>query len=571
MKIIDSHLTPLDLQIEGQRELPKLAILGTCIAEHLLSSAQANGIPSAHFLLETWQGHPIPIINWDDFDAGIIHITLRHILDMAAGIEIGDVAYIDELEFENISKKATAVLKARIDEVNAAIARKKPIFYLSFIEPPQTTRGIFSNNRENSIYRLVRNLNDAMSNHLQICGGAYYVEVNDIVSYFGNGSCSDAYHQHFTHAGVFNTPESEKIYHAILQRISDALQILSGMDQIKIIITDLDNTLWKGVAAEEDEIIHWAHTEGWPIGYIEALLECKRRGILLAICSKNDEQKTIENFNKIWRNKISINDFCSVKINWDRKSINIDKILHEVNLLQSSAIFIDDNPLEIEEVKQAFPGIRTLSYPAERWRNILLHSPQLQRTLVTEESKNKTNLIKAKLARDNISQGQNHADWLQSLHIALEFDEIKNTSHPRFSRALELLNKTNQFNTTGRRWTEDELHTLFFNGGSIITVNAEDKFANHGLISLAIVADDEVVQIVLSCRVFGLGIEIALLNKVMTKIKSSGSSNVKALLCDTGKNTTCMSFYSDMGFIQLNKSNWIGIKPPAIPSWLSIS
>lgn len=571
MNLINTSLTPQDLKRPDSCCFPKFAILGTCVAERLLSVAQGEGINADHYMIETVPGHPIPTINWGLYDGGIVHISLRHVLHAATPSGIGDVGYIDDLHFQDVVSSAIECLANRLDEMMSFYENPKPMFYMSILEPPQTSRGIFYNNRKNSIYRLARDLNDFMANHLSGRLGHYYLETNDFISYFGNSEFSDSYYNHFTHAG-FSGPmdNGNDINRSILQRAIDALDVLNSSDQIKLIITDLDNTMWNGIVAEEDDIVPWQHTEGWPIGYVEALLECKRRGILLAICSKNEESMTRENFKKLWGERISIDDFCSVKINWLKKSENISSILQEANILPGSTLFIDDNPVEIDEVRNSFPEIRTLSYPPEQWRNILLHSPQLQVVDVTDESRNKNLIIKEKIARDASKSLMSHAEWLMSLSLTLRFIEINNDEHQSFSRALELINKTNQFNTTGKRWGVHEIRDLFNAGGYIIACSAHDKFSNHGLISAAIVSGDTVLQIVLSCRVFNLGIESALLHKVTGIILDYGFPSVKALLNETGKNSSCMDFYYENGFVKDRDSIWVTNLSAKYPEWITV-
>lgn len=497
------------------------------------------------------------------YEAGIVHLTLRQIFQMADDAR-GEVAYVLDVG-SDLTEKSIEILKQRITQIVVGLKATKPLFFLSFLEPPQTTRGFFYNNRHSSIYRVVRDMNDSMSTHLNPDGlsglnktnACYFVETNDIVTYFGNGESSDSYNAYFAHAGVFHTEEADKFYLTCLQRILNALYTMKGNDTIKLIITDLDNTLWIGVAAEEDQIVPWLHYEGWPIGYVEALLECKRRGILLAICSKNDDETTRENFKKIWGEKIKIDDFCSVKINQLPKSENVLSILTETNLLPDNVLFIDDNSLEIDDINRAFPKIRTLTYPPEKWRNILIHSPSMQVVHVTEEASIKTELIKAKIERDSLSHDMNHDEWLQSLNLNLIFDEICNTQHLRYRRAYELLNKTNQFNTTGRRWSDEEIHLFFMDGGIMLGASAQDRLANHGLISLALLKGNEIVQIVLSCRIFGLGIEIALLKMVMDKLLVRHSSD-HALFSDSGRNAICRDFYAKQGFLETSPGIWVG-------------
>ncbi|MCK9188430.1 HAD-IIIC family phosphatase [Acidithiobacillus sp.] len=188
-----------------------------------------------------------------------------------------------------------------------------------------------------------------------------YFEINDIRKYYGDAGAYDGYVGHYSHAGLFpRSQQGEWICRDILDRLEGAWAVLCGKDPVKIIITDLDNTLWRGVLAEEEEVAPWRHTEGWPIGYAGALLECKRRGLLLAISSKNDEAPTCDRFRQVWGQALRLEDFCARQINWRPKSDNIADILQATNILPEQALFIDDNPLEIEEVRRAFPQMRFL-------------------------------------------------------------------------------------------------------------------------------------------------------------------------------------------------------------------
>lgn len=406
----------------------------------------------------------------------------------------------------------------------------------------------------------------------------YYLEINDIIRYYGDAIGFDSYNtsSHFTHAGIANRSETLMVRKTILKRVVNALAILSGQDQIKLIITDLDDTMWHGVAAEEDEICPAQHFEGWPIGYVEALLECKRRGILLAISSKNNEAETIENFRKIWGMKIQPEDFFSLKINWDAKSENIRQILDEANILPSNVLFIDDNPLEIEEVRSVYPEIRTLSIPQERWRDILLHSSSTQTAVLTLESKNRTELLRAKVERDKVLVTMNRDDYLHSLELQVRIAKIHDSSHAHIPRVLELLNKTNQFNTTGRRWTETELIGFFQKDqGFILAASVKDRLVNHGLTAIAIVSGTRIIQFVLSCRIFGLGIETTLLHSVMQSLRKEDDQGLSALAKNTGRNASSRDFYITNGFI-LNSTDydgiqtWIGKDVPTVPDWIRL-
>lgn len=578
LRKVSSHclLTPVDLYFDQQMPTYRLMVLGTCLSEHLVRAGTLQGHDVQHYLWNSFSHSPLPKNDGEGRDAIVVHLTLRDILSEVSNSPRGcDFSHLD-LPTEELKTSAETVLRKRLDALCQHFSDGTPIFFLSFLEPPQTSRGIFQNNRSDGIFKLVHELNDVMAEQLNTQNGAYYLECNDILQYYGTKQ-ADSYRLHFTHASVSGKPgQGFYFYPALVQRITNALEVLKARNPVKIIITDLDNTLWKGIPAEEDEVISSQHTDGWVPGYVEALLECKRRGILLAISSKNDEQVTIRNFETIWHNNIRLEDFASVKINWKAKSENIRKILEETNLQPENALFIDDSPLEIEEVRRVFPSIRTLTVPQEQWRSILLYAPQTQNALFTAESQARTNLVHAKIQRDQLAQEMDRETFLHSLELRVRVTLIGDTKHRQFGRTLELLNKTNQFNTTGERWTENSLTRFLQEGGSVFVASVEDRLANHGLVLVVLLKDQYIRQFVLSCRVFGLGIETAILHIILQRCQESGYWPITAQVKDTGRNASCHDLYFDHGFSLINAEetgtqNWQVQSIPSNPTWIRMT
>ena len=290
---------------------------------------------------------------------------------------------------------------------------------------------------------------------------------------------------------------------------------------------------------------------------------------MLAICSKNDEGPTLARFQQLWGQRLRLQDFCSVQINWQPKSQSIAEILRTTNMLPDHTLFIDDNPLEIAEVTRAYPQIRTLTGDPERWRHVLLYAPETQVARVTEESGQRTELVQAKKVRDADAQSMDRDVWLQSLGLTLRFDRIAGAGHSRYARALELLNRTNQFNTTGQHWSDAEMQDWLASGGWLLAARAEDRFANHGLIALALLRDDGIEQVVLSCRVFGLGIESALLVEALRQMQEGGHTDFVGHFTATGRNDACRDFWPAHGFTQdAGSSLWRGSVVPDAPTWI---
>jgi FkbH-like protein len=552
----------------GKPDALKIAVLGTCIAESLATAAK-GGCVVDHYLMQSRAEDEPPDIDWSAYDAVVVHLTLRQVMWQAAD-DGRDVLHTRTQSDENYASSLATVTEHTFDlirKINSAVGMAVPVFFLAFAEPPATYQGVLLNNRRKSLYHFVHTLNDRMSEFLEESPGAHYIEINDLIRYMGDAVVSDAYVNHFTHAGFLGS--SDAIFDSIMTRTSHAMTILRSESPVKLIITDLDNTLWKGVLAEMDDIVPHEHTEGWPLGYVESLLEFKRRGGLLAISSKNDHDATLERFAKVWRGRLSIDDFCSVKINWDPKSKNIQEILSETNLLPTNALFIDDNPREIEEVTRVFPALRTLSGEQSAWRNVILYSPHTQVARISDESAARTELILAKRKRDELADKMDRGTYLRSLGIRVHVDSIDDSSHPKYARAAELVNKTNQFNTTGKRWSTAEFDSLLSGSGAgrIVAMSASDKFGDNGLVAVAIVRGNVIEQVVMSCRVFGLGIETALLERVLRSIAIENGDAARAKFVTTGKNKTCASFYRDHGFTE-DEGQWHAGAFPACPDWI---
>ena len=194
------------------------------------------------------------------------------------------------------------------------------------------------------------------------------------------------------------------------------LRTIRQTDMVKLVLVDLDDTLWRGVAAEAAEVSSTA-SEGWPLGFAEALMFLKSRGVLLGIVSKNDEDRVREIWRRIYGTRIRLEDFAAVKINWRPKAENIEEILAEVNLLPNSVVFIDDNPVERAAVKAAFPEIRVLGPNPYLWRRILLWSPETQVATITSESAARTEMVQKQVQRE---EQENHK--LESSIKALQHD-----------------------------------------------------------------------------------------------------------------------------------------------------
>ena len=585
-----------------------ILLFGTCQADFLLEAGLNSACNIDHFLFESFPSSPLPSfsdLKDKKYDAAVVAPTVRYIIGEAVKkikpAVSGDMFFTLDNSADEIGavlNECRSIMYSLVKKIKEGIGNM-PVFFLSFLEPQFNYAGYFSSRYEYGDPRyFFYELNKILYNLTKDAGSTYFIDLNEIASQVGKFKIQDDFYLNLTHNGYigqeyFNPEVYLGIYGKMVwQRIKGHIKVLRKIDSVKLIIVDLDDTLWRGVAAEEDDAA-FSRTEGWPLGFVEALLFFKKRGGILAICSKNDTETGKKRFNDIWGGRLSLDDFVSVKINWNDKSSNISEILNECNILPENALFIDENPREVYEVQNKFPQIRCLTGIQLDWRGIIVLSPETQTESLTEESKNRTVLIKSKIERDKIKasyaankaeggknavsedgiNGDKSADgWLYELGLTQSFSIIQNGSDKNYPRAKELLNKTNQFNTTGKRWSEEDLNIFFKNGGVIICTFVKDKLADNGLIGLALIKENAVEQVVLSCRVFGLGIEYGLLRYALNFIFDKYDF-ASAPFKDSGKNFTCRGYFEKCGFkknesgvlIILNNEN---ASLPDYPEWL---
>jgi FkbH-like protein len=258
---------------------------------------------------------------------------------------------------------------------------------------------------------------------------------------------------------------------------------------------------------------------------------------LLALASKNDPAVVTSIWNELYGKLFPLSNFVSTKFSWSTKVESVAEILKETNLLPGNCLFVDDNPVERERIAAAFPEIKIIHGPIYTWRRILLWAQELQVPYLTTESSERTESIQRMIERETLKSHLDEKDYLRDLNVMVRLDYITENVHRSFPRAFELINKTNQFNTTGKRWTEQELGDYFASGGTLIAAHVSDRLTNYGLTAVMMVRANECSQIVMSCRVFGLGVERQLLREAL----SSESANGVAFR-DTGKNRLCRTF-----------------------------
>lgn len=348
----------------------------------------------------------------------------------------------------------------------------------------------------------------------------------------------------------------------------------------RLIVLDLDNTLWSGVLGEDG-------LDGIQIGgdypgnafhaFQRALRQLSERGIALAVASKNDEDLALEALARP-EMVIKATDLVGHRIGWLPKSDGIQSLCEQLGLGLASVLFVDDNPVEREAVRRTLPDVAVLDLPADPadYVDALARSPFLTVLDVTNEDLQRIQSYRtrAKIAQQK-AETANLDNFLASLEMTLHFRALDGDN---IVRAAQLCAKTNQFNTTTKRYSPTELRQLADQGANVIVIGLSEhgnEPENIGLLILR--ADDEagigtVDLFLLSCRVLGRGLETAIARWAIMRARALGWRELRGEIIETERNTPARTVFRDAGYRDNGLSSWaISTASEAeLPAWLKI-
>lgn len=325
----------------------------------------------------------------------------------------------------------------------------------------------------------------------------------------------------------------------------------------KVIALDCDQTLWHGVCGEQS-IEEIAINQNYSY-FHDFLIEQKNQGMLLCICSKNNEQDVKKVFEQHPNIKLKWSDFVAFRINWQDKSSNLKSLSQELNLGLDSFILIDDNPVECAEVKTHCPEVVTIQLSENSIEsNLIKHFWIFDPISVTLEDQKRTNFYQENIQRQKVLVNSlTLANFINSLNLQVKISEVTTEN---LSRVAQLTQRTNQFNTTTIRRTDAEILNLQKNGYQCLTVDVKDKFGDYGLVGLMIYCESfdslEVDSFLLSCRALGRGVEYQMLAKLGKIALSKNLEWVKINYRPSEKNQPVLNFLQRVGQGSQNQSGF---------------
>jgi FkbH-like protein len=375
-----------------------------------------------------------------------------------------------------------------------------------------------------------------------------------------------------------------KEYSSFLAKQYVSLALAASGNSTRLILLDLDNTLWGGVLGEDG--LSGVQLGGdYPgnafMGFQKVLKHLCSCGIVLGIVSKNDENIALNAIKSLENMVIKQDDISIHAINWNSKVNNIIQISNAIGIGLNNILFIDDNPIEREQVKQDLPEVKVLELPSDPslYSSELMNSPYIQMLSITSEDKKRS---KRYISKKNVELEKTKFSSLEDFYVSIEpLLTISPLDDKNISRAIQLVNKTNQFNTTTIRYSEKELESLSqSNQNSVFVLGYQDKFStfeNIGLIVLnwgdGLLSESTLKLFLLSCRVLGRGIEFGVLGWWSKKALKMGKNKLIGLIQPTERNTPVLSLYKDNGFEE-NDSGRVWTRNNATqiktPSWIKV-
>jgi HAD superfamily phosphatase (TIGR01681 family) len=397
------------------------------------------------------------------------------------------------------------------------------------IAAPQTSPlGALDHRHPIGFFEAVACLNRAARESIAHCADALFVDEEALLSSHGKRHLLDDLVSTYSHHGPlafeagtsegpsrldsFRIRERTLLHRLLAGAYLDLYELWRGRGQIRCVAVDLDGTLWPGLIGDEDfrfdgDDLVVPLMYGRYGGLHQALQILRHRGILLAAVSRNNEADVLEK----WRVRdiplglgvepqdtahyLTPEDFVALKIGWDKKSEQLAQLAAELGITPAQIAFVDDHPVEREEVRQALPEVLVLGEDMNRVREVLLSSARLEREAAARRA-------------------PSHEEFLASLGVRCT---VRREAEPeRIGRVAELLARTNQFNTTALRLPATAVQALAGRpDAGVLTLSVSDRFADYGLAGVAVVEGAVLSGFALSCRVIGLEAERVLLRRAL--------------------------------------------------------
>ena len=537
----------------------KVSLLGDTATQFLATAIKGEGIERGY--------------NIDFFEAEYNQVE-RQVLDPTSDLYAHDAKYT--VVFQSTHKlleqyslmpasKWGALADERINFIRTiceSVGGK--IIYYNYPEIEDTVFGSYANKVTSSFSYQLRKLNFELMNLAQEFPNLFICDIAGIQNKFGRDFMFDS--------TVYVSTEMILSIDALPYVASRTLDIIASIEGRfkKCLILDLDNTVWGGVVGDDGwENIQVGHGLGIGKAFSEFqqwVKKLKNRGIIVCVCSKNDEDKAKEPFEKNPEMVLKLDDISVFVANWENKADNIRTIQSILNIGFDSMVFLDDNPFERNMVRENVPGVTVPELPEDPGEYLeFLYTQNLFETAsYSSADKDRTKQYQVEAQRvATAKKFTNEGDFLKSLEMVSEVSGFTSFNTPRVA---QLSQRSNQFNLRTVRYTEDQITAIENDPkqkGFAYTL--EDKFGDNGLIAVVILQEKDTETLFIdtwfmSCRVLKRGMENFTLNTIVEYAKANGFKKIIGEYLPTAKNGMVAEHYTGLGFTKLegtDTAQWV--------------
>jgi FkbH-like protein len=447
----------------------------------------------------------------------------------------------------------------------------------SLEQPARPSLGLLDGQLEAGQSAVIQQINQEMRRIARGHGGVYVLDYDALLSRHGRLRWTDTRKWLTARLPI----AADQLIHVAEEWLRFIVPLCGKI--AKALVVDLDNTLWGGVIGEDG-------MEGVKLGpeypgaayqaVQRVLIDLSRRGILLAVCSKNNPEEAMEMLEKHPGMLLRPQNFAALRINWHDKVQNLREIASELNIGMESIAFVDDNPVERERVRASLPEVLAIELPQDpmQYADVLRDFPGFERLMLSAEDQRKTEMYAAQRQRTEAAQTfQSAEDFFRYLEQEAEIAPLTPATLGRIS---QLTQKTNQFNLTTRRYTEQQIAKIAASGSRVFSIRVRDRFGDQGLVGVAITRDQgdvgEIDTFLLSCRVIGRTVETALLSFLARDAAARGLKTLRGWFFPTKKNAPAKEFYREHGFACQDSngtgSMWVFdlTTPIQCPEWIRL-
>ena len=451
----------------------------------------------------------------------------------------------------------------------------------NFPLPEFTTLGILDIQNEMSHTNAIVKLNQEIASVASSYSGVYVVDYFSLFARLGFENCVDEKFWQMARA-----PIGKKALLPLAQEYGKFFRALTGKSK-KCIVLDCDNTLWGGVIGEDGlSGIKLGNTHpGQSFSDLQQeILNLYNRGVLIALCSKNNEEDVLEVFEKHPDMLIKKEHVTTYQINWEDKATNIKRIATDLNIGLDSLVFIDDSPFECNLVKEQLPAVAVI----ELTKSAPLMKKQIQElayfdslAFSTEDKKRNEMYASDQNRKQLLSESNSLEEYLKGLDLAVTIAEVGTDEIPR---ASQLTQKTNQFNLTTKRYSVADIEKFVSSKDhDVLFMRLADKVSDLGIIGVAIIeygdTQAHLDSLLMSCRALGRGAETAFLSSIVSKVKERKVNKLSGEYIKTAKNAQVADLYLKNGFKESEKISKHHIKYTFLlaeanitsPTWIKVN